>query len=74
MIADILVQVFVRHAQGPGEYPTCYFQLTIIEELVAKKNTKSPIWDYFGFNHVEPTSKAGVSTLSRSGDIEQKVR
>ncbi len=42
--------------RGVPPLPTRHFQLTIMEELVAKKTTKCSIWDYFGFNRAEPTS------------------
>ncbi len=48
--------VGVRCIQFPP-LPTSYFLLKVIEELVAKKKTKSPIWDYFGFNRAEPMSQ-----------------
>ncbi len=40
----------------PGTQASMQIML-IMEELVAKENTKSLVWDYLGFNRVEPTSK-----------------
>ncbi len=56
---------------GSPQLPTRHYQLTTREELIVKKNTKSPICAYFGFNRAESTSQ-GVSTPSQSGDTEYK--